>query len=128
MPEFGTSSMIARMHVQPEQRKSAAPRQARSRRQAGPVQRTLQDGEIEEEEKQELDKVMEEMWAKVSSAGSVAFGPLVMNRKSFAQTVENVFALSFLVGWGGSGVYSCVYELVWVFDDHFNRLYGALPR
>lgn len=43
------------------------------------------------------DKLMEEMYGVLIREGYVPFPELVLNPCSFAQTVENVFALSFLV-------------------------------
>jgi hypothetical protein len=58
----------------------------------------LQD--IHEEEKQETDRNMENMWRqlkRVTPGSSVCLTHLVCNHSSFAQTVENIFTLSFLV-------------------------------
>jgi DNA-binding TFAR19-related protein (PDSD5 family) len=58
----------------------------------------LQD--IHEEEKQETDRNMENMWRQLKRLGPgsrVRLTHLVCNHSSFAQTVENIFTLSFLV-------------------------------
>jgi hypothetical protein len=58
----------------------------------------LQD--IHEEEKQETDRNMENMWRQLKQLGPgarVRLTHLVCNHSSFAQTVENIFTLSFLV-------------------------------
>lgn len=55
---------------------------------------------IHEEEKQETDRNMENMWRQLKRLGAgqrVLFTHLVCNHNSFAQTVENIFTLSFLV-------------------------------
>jgi len=56
-------------------------------------------GEDDDDEKQETDRNMDEMWSalRARSTESAPLVELVLNHKSFAQTVENLFALSFLV-------------------------------
>eukprot|EP00198_Chlamydomonas_reinhardtii_P009323 XP_001698660.1 predicted protein [Chlamydomonas reinhardtii] len=51
------------------------------------------------EEKQDTDRNMEVMWGVIKAQNSplVGFPELVLNAASFAQTVENMFTLSFLV-------------------------------
>jgi hypothetical protein len=54
--------------------------------------------EAGDEEKQETDRNMEEMWRVLRAQGGAApLLELVLDHASFAQTVENLFALSFLV-------------------------------
>ena len=48
-------------------------------------------------EKQETDKNMEEMLTVLRQLKKVRIGRLILNPRSFAQTVENIFTLSFLV-------------------------------
>ncbi|WIA14152.1 hypothetical protein OEZ85_002694 [Tetradesmus obliquus] len=56
--------------------------------------------DIHEEEKQETDRNMENMWRqlkRLAPGTRVRLTHLVCNHSSFAQTVENIFTLSFLV-------------------------------
>ncbi|PSC72758.1 non-structural maintenance of chromosomes element 4-like protein A [Micractinium conductrix] len=53
---------------------------------------------VEDENKQETDRNMEDMWGVLARhGGRLSVLDLVMNCQSFAQTVENMFTLSFLV-------------------------------
>lgn len=48
-------------------------------------------------DQQETDRNMEEMWRLLRDRPDTQVLPLVLNHASFAQTVENLFTLSFLV-------------------------------
>lgn len=52
---------------------------------------------IEESDKQETDRNMEEMWSLLKEHPEVPALRVILNHSSFAQTVENLFTLSFLV-------------------------------
>jgi Nse4 C-terminal len=53
--------------------------------------------DLDETEKQETDKNLDEMWGILLKEGRVPLLELVLNHASFAQTVENLFSCSFLV-------------------------------
>lgn len=57
--------------------------------------------EMDEEGRQDTDKHIADMWRTINhldrQGTSVFFAPLILSHDSFAHTVENVFALSFLV-------------------------------
>ena len=46
---------------------------------------------------QDTDRHMEEIWTVLTRVKSTGFLELIINHRSFSQTVENLFALSFLV-------------------------------
>jgi hypothetical protein len=80
-----------------QQRSRAAPR-PRQRAAAGPVVRPGDESCLAREvDKQETDHIAEELLGALQRHGSVALALLVLNPRSFAQSVENLFSLSFLV-------------------------------
>ncbi|PIA53155.1 hypothetical protein AQUCO_00900036v1 [Aquilegia coerulea] len=89
----GCSTMLGPMNVELKQRKIV------QRKRVKPAQSSRPE-EIEDngaEEKTDTDKNMATMFNIVRKKRSVKLEHLVLNRISFAQTVENLFALSFLV-------------------------------
>ena len=53
--------------------------------------------DLQEAEKQETDRNLDEVWGVLQQHGEVPLLELVLNHRSFAQTVENLFSVSFLV-------------------------------
>lgn len=92
----GVGCMLGPLDSRPKERKVA---QRRAPKQ--PVGAAVNPDElerIEDSEKQETDRNMEEMWRVMKAAGGkVPMAELVCNPRSFSQTVENLFTLSFLV-------------------------------
>lgn len=66
--------------------------------------------DLGETEKQATDKNMEEMWKILMERKQVHMLELVMNPTCFAQTAENLFALSFLVSDVWALFECCVYD------------------
>ncbi|KAG2426590.1 hypothetical protein HXX76_012906 [Chlamydomonas incerta] len=98
-PARGASCMFGPMLAQPKERKAPAQRQKRQAP-AELVRPEEKDCMVEgNEEKQDTDRNMEVMWRIIKAQNSplVGFPELVLNTASFAQTVENIFTLSFLV-------------------------------
>mmetsp|Transcript_39816 Transcript_39816/g.88514 ORF Transcript_39816/g.88514 Transcript_39816/m.88514 type:complete len:333 (-) Transcript_39816:1185-2183(-) len=93
-PAPGVSCMLGPMDAQPKVRKVA---QRQAKRPLGEVVRPQELDSIVEENKQETDRHMEEMFEILTELKQVAVSDLVCNHKSFGQTVENLFTLSFLV-------------------------------
>ncbi|KAG2432697.1 hypothetical protein HYH02_006681 [Chlamydomonas schloesseri] len=98
-PARGASCMFGPMLAQAKERKAIAQRQKRQAP-AELVRPEEKDCMVEGgEEKQDTDRNMEVMLTTIRAQNSslVGFPELVLNASSFAQTVENIFTLSFLV-------------------------------
>ncbi|KHN27131.1 Non-structural maintenance of chromosomes element 4 like A [Glycine soja] len=91
----GSSTMLGPMDNQFKQRKTGVPRNRNPRQIA--TTRPLQVDEAVTEEKTDTDKNMATMFHILRRTKRVPLENLILNRESFAQTVENLFALSFLV-------------------------------
>lgn len=95
----GSSHMVGPMAAVPKPKKKAAQRRARA-----PVAPVVRPDEISTvvEEKQETDRNMMKMWEVLGEqpGATAEMLRLVVNHKSFAQTTENLFTLSFMVSGG----------------------------
>ncbi|KAJ7296775.1 hypothetical protein O6H91_Y099400 [Diphasiastrum complanatum] len=92
----GICTMLGPMDILPKQRR--APVAQRRRDRPADVTRPEEVEDVDEaNRKTETDKNMEAMFKILRTLRSVQLEALVLNRVSFSQTVENIFALSFLV-------------------------------
>lgn len=90
----GCCTMLGPMNTEPKQRKAVV-RKKREKPAESARPEELDDPEAEE--KTDTDKNMAVMFDILRKNKKVRLENLVLNKKSFAQTVENIFALSFLV-------------------------------
>ncbi|KAJ6756392.1 NON-STRUCTURAL MAINTENANCE OF CHROMOSOMES ELEMENT 4 [Salix purpurea] len=90
----GCHTMVGPMDTELKQRKAVVGR--RRTRPTGSVQ-PEEVNDSGGKERTDTDKNMATMFSILKNKRSVKLENLVLNRKSFAQTVENLFALSFLV-------------------------------
>ncbi|KAL5066630.1 hypothetical protein RYX36_017517 [Vicia faba] len=91
----GSSTMLGPMESQLKQRKTIVSRKRTPR--SATTDRPEQLNDAVEGEKTDTDKNMSTMFNLLRENKKVQLEYLILNRFSFAQTVENLFALSFLV-------------------------------
>ncbi|KAL5720855.1 hypothetical protein ACHQM5_013485 [Ranunculus cassubicifolius] len=89
---LGCCTMVGPMNIQPKQRKT----NVRKKRDDQSTTARPQELENPDVERNETDKNIATMFDILKKRRSVKLECLVLNRDSFAQTVENLFALSFL--------------------------------
>ncbi|GAV75867.1 Nse4 domain-containing protein [Cephalotus follicularis] len=90
----GCCTMVGPMNTEWKQRKAVA---RRKRTKPCPRNKPEEVNDTGAEEKTDTDKNMSLMFEILRRKKRVKLECLILNRKSFAQTVENLFALSFLV-------------------------------
>eukprot|EP01024_Parvocaulis_polyphysoides_P017783 TRINITY_DN17848_c1_g2_i2.p1 TRINITY_DN17848_c1_g2~~TRINITY_DN17848_c1_g2_i2.p1 ORF type:complete len:530 (-),score=72.60 TRINITY_DN17848_c1_g2_i2:158-1690(-) len=90
-------TMIGPMQQQPKARNSQKGKKRVYQETQVEKPRTRLDGCGEEDNKQETDKILEEMHKQLKKHPDVPLLLLILNRDSYAQTVENLFTLAFLV-------------------------------
>ncbi|KAK4740796.1 hypothetical protein SAY87_024384 [Trapa incisa] len=90
---YGCCTMLGPMNTQLKQRKVSVRRQNTKPTEYAQPEKLDSD----REEKTDTDKNMLTMFEILRKQKTVRLDSLILNRKSFAQTVENLFALSFLV-------------------------------
>lgn len=90
----GVGCMLGAMAAQPKVRKVA---QRQQKTKLGVLEKPKEIQNVRTEDKQETDRVMEDMFDVIAAHTPVGWLELVMNHSSFSQTVENIFTLSFLV-------------------------------
>ncbi|CAI0440700.1 unnamed protein product [Linum tenue] len=91
----GFSTMLGPMNTEMKLRKHNVTQRPRTR--PGQSTRPEEVDDTGAEERTDTDKNMAAMFGILKSKKRVRLDCLILNRRSFAQTVENLFALSFLV-------------------------------
>lgn len=94
MKANGCSTMLGPMNIEIKQKQRRAVQRKRTRPSESSRPEELDD---DTEEKTDTDKNMATMFNILRRKRTAMLEQLILNRNSFAQTVENLFALSFLV-------------------------------